>query len=73
MHALSPAMSRALNTLPKSFRDAIVLVDLEELSYKDAAERLGVPVGTVMSRLHRGRRMLAETVRSKGDELAAAA
>ena len=63
MSQLSPPMARALEALPKSFRDAIVLVDLEEMAYKDAAQRLGVPVGTVMSRLHRGRKMLAEAVR----------
>lgn len=63
MSELSPPMARALESLPKSFRDAIVLVDLEEMAYKDAAQRLGVPVGTVMSRLHRGRKMLAEAVR----------
>ena len=64
MSELSPPMARALETLPKSFREAVVLVDLEEMSYKDAAQRLGVPVGTVMSRLHRGRKMLAEAVRA---------
>ena len=63
MSELSPPMARALEALPKSFRDAIVLVDIEEMAYKDAAQRLGVPVGTVMSRLHRGRKMLAEAVR----------
>jgi len=42
------------------FRTAIALVDLESLSYRDAARELGVPVGTVMSRLHRGRKLLAE-------------
>ena len=63
MSELSPPMARALESLPKSFRDAVVLVDLEEMAYKDAAQRLGVPVGTVMSRLHRGRKMLAEAVR----------
>jgi RNA polymerase sigma-70 factor (ECF subfamily) len=66
MRALSPGVARALATLPQNFRDAVVLVDLDELSYKDAAARLGVPVGTVMSRLHRGRRMLAEAIRSAG-------
>ena len=63
MRALSPGVARALGTLPASFQQAVVLVDLEELSYKDAAARLGVPVGTVMSRLHRGRKMLAEAIR----------
>lgn len=66
MHSLSPGVRRALATLPPCFRDAIVLVDLEEMSYKDAAARLGVPVGTVMSRLHRGRKLLAETLRDEG-------
>jgi RNA polymerase sigma-70 factor (ECF subfamily) len=56
-------MRRALDGLPSAFRSAVVLVDLEEMSYKDAARRLGVPVGTVMSRLFRGRRLLAQAVR----------
>jgi RNA polymerase sigma-70 factor, ECF subfamily len=64
MAGLSPSLIRALNTLPQSFRDAVVLVDLEEMAYKDAAKKLGVPVGTVMSRLHRGRKMLAEIIRA---------
>lgn len=63
---LSPAMARALNKLPAMFRDTITAVDLDDMSYKDAAERLGVPVGTVMSRLHRGRKLLAETMRAEG-------
>jgi RNA polymerase sigma-70 factor (ECF subfamily) len=40
-----------------------VLVDIEEMSYKAAAKQLRVPVGTVMSRLHRGRRALADAMR----------
>ena len=63
MTELSPSMRRALDSLPASFRDAVVLVDLQDMSYKDAARRLGVPVGTVMSRLFRGRRLLAQAVR----------
>ena len=63
MQELSPPVAGALGELPKGFRDAVVLVDIEELSYKDAASRLGVPVGTVMSRLHRGRRLLAVALR----------
>lgn len=74
MAGLSPSMLRALDALPKSFRDAVVLVDLEEMAYKDAAKKLGVPVGTVMSRLHRGRKALAEIIRggSAAPELALA-
>lgn len=63
MAGLSPPMLRALDSIPRSFRDAVVLVDLEEMAYKDAARQLGVPVGTVMSRLHRGRKALAEAIR----------
>jgi RNA polymerase sigma-70 factor (ECF subfamily) len=61
--ALSPAVARALGSLPEPFRRAVELVDLADLSYRDAATSLGVPLGTVMSRLHRGRRMLAEALR----------
>ena len=64
MSQLSPPMARALDALPKVFRDVVILVDLEEMSYKDAAARLSVPVGTVMSRLYRGRRLLADAVRA---------
>jgi RNA polymerase sigma-70 factor (ECF subfamily) len=56
-------LARALGALPEPFRRAIELVDLADLSYRDAAATLGVPLGTVMSRLHRGRRMLAEALR----------
>ncbi len=51
---------RALKQLPKQFRDVVVLTDVEELSYKEVAELTGVPIGTVMSRLHRGRRLLRQ-------------
>jgi RNA polymerase sigma-70 factor (ECF subfamily) len=54
---------RKLNELPTGFRQVVELVDLEERSYREAADTLGVPVGTVMSRLHRGRKMLAEAMR----------
>jgi RNA polymerase sigma-70 factor (ECF subfamily) len=49
---------RALDELPEEFRLAVVLSDVEELSYKEIAEVMDCPVGTVMSRLHRGRRLL---------------
>jgi RNA polymerase sigma-70 factor (ECF subfamily) len=52
-----------LDAMPSSFRSVIELVDIEERSYREAAERLGVPVGTVMSRLHRGRKLLAAELR----------
>jgi RNA polymerase sigma-70 factor, ECF subfamily len=48
----------ALDELPEEFRLAVVLSDVEELSYKEISEIMGCPIGTVMSRLHRGRRIL---------------
>jgi RNA polymerase sigma-70 factor (ECF subfamily) len=50
---------RAVHALPLPYREAVVLCDLQELSYGDAAAALGCPVGTVRSRLHRARTMLA--------------
>jgi RNA polymerase sigma-70 factor (ECF subfamily) len=50
----------ALAEVPHDFRDAIVLVDIGEFSYADAAQILDIPIGTVMSRLHRGRRILKQ-------------
>ena len=60
---LSPGTQRALDSLPAPFRAVVELVDVQDLSYRDAAARLEVPIGTVMSRLHRGRRMLADALR----------
>ena len=48
----------ALSAVPHDFRDAIVLVDIGDFTYQDAAQILDIPIGTVMSRLHRGRRIL---------------
>ena len=48
----------ALDELPEEFRLAVVLSDVEELSYREIADIMGCPIGTVMSRLHRGRRLL---------------
>ena len=50
----------ALSEVPHDFRDVIVLVDIGEFSYAEAAQILDVPIGTVMSRLHRGRRILKQ-------------
>ena len=54
----SPDVDGALAALPEVFRSTIVLVDIEGLSYEEAASALGVPVGTVRSRLYRARRIL---------------
>lgn len=56
---LGPTVQSALDALPDEFRTAVVLADIAELSYNQIAEAMGCPVGTVMSRLHRGRRALA--------------
>jgi RNA polymerase sigma-70 factor (ECF subfamily) len=50
----------ALSAVPHDFRDVVVLVDIGDFTYADAAQILDIPVGTVMSRLHRGRRILKQ-------------
>jgi RNA polymerase sigma-70 factor (ECF subfamily) len=57
---LGPALSEALGRLAEPFRSAVTLVDVEDQSYEAAAEILGVPIGTVRSRLFRGRRLLQQ-------------
>lgn len=59
-HDIHQALSRGLDALPDAFREVVVLVDLEDQSYDDAARVLGVPMGTVRSRLFRARRLLQE-------------
>jgi RNA polymerase sigma-70 factor (ECF subfamily) len=56
-------IQQALKELPEEFRTAIVLVDIEELSYEEAARVMNCPVGTIRSRLSRGRRMLQVALR----------
>jgi RNA polymerase sigma-70 factor (ECF subfamily) len=56
----------ALESLPESFRMAVILADVEGFSYKEIAEIMGVPIGTVMSRLHRGRRALQKALAEYG-------
>jgi len=76
---LAPALREALDELAEPFRSAVILVDVEDMSYESAAEVMGVPIGTVRSRLFRGRRLLQEKlatvarisasrVREPGDE-----
>jgi RNA polymerase sigma-70 factor (ECF subfamily) len=57
---LGPAILKAIAGLEPIFRDVVVLSDIEDLSYEDVAVRLGVPVGTVRSRLYRARRQLQD-------------
>ncbi|HET9830369.1 MAG TPA: sigma-70 family RNA polymerase sigma factor [Vicinamibacterales bacterium] len=55
---LTPDLQTALDALPPAFREAVWLRDVEEFSYAEIAEMLSIPVGTVMSRISRGRRLL---------------
>ena len=59
---LADAVGRALDALPEEFREAVILVDVQDQSYHTAADVLGVPLGTVRSRLFRGRRLLQEAL-----------
>jgi len=59
------SLRRAILALPAGYREAVVLCDLHELSYVEAARALGCAVGTVRSRLHRGRALLAERLAVK--------
>ena len=59
---LAPAIQRAIEALEPLFRDVVRLVDVQELRYEEAADVLGVPVGTVRSRLYRARRQLQQSL-----------
>ena len=60
MRLSQDSIVNALSDIPPQFRDVVVLVDIGDFSYADAAQILDVPIGTVMSRLHRGRRALKQ-------------
>lgn len=60
------SLNEALQRLPEEQRAVILLVGLEELSYQEAAAALGIPIGTVMSRLHRGRERLRALLTGSG-------
>lgn len=66
---LSDDVVRAIDALPVDFRLAVILSDLQEFSYKEIAEILDIPVGTVMSRLFRGRRLLQAQLAGYAREL----
>jgi RNA polymerase sigma-70 factor (ECF subfamily) len=61
--SVSDDVQRALDGLPDDFRTAVVLCDVQGLSYKEIADIMQTPVGTVMSRLFRGRKLLAASLR----------
>jgi RNA polymerase sigma-70 factor, ECF subfamily len=63
---LDGAVADAIRDLPEEFRIVVELADLQDFSYRDVAEILEIPLGTVMSRLYRGRRLLEDTLRDYG-------
>ena len=65
---LEQEIKRILDELPEEFRLAVVLSDVEELSYKEIADIMGCPIGTVMSRLHHAERLDAVAFRAPFDE-----
>ena len=69
---MGPDLQAALDALPEAFREAVWLRDVEEFPYAEIAEMLGIPVGTVMSRISRGRRMLYDKMVKKDVEPARA-
>lgn len=64
-NGFSDPVMTAVSSLRPEFRDVVLMCDVEELSYLEAAERAACPVGTVMSRLHRGRKALKEKLVSR--------
>ena len=70
--ALDPDLKAALDALPEAFRQAVWLRDVEEFPYAEIAEMLAIPIGTVMSRISRGRRMLFDRLREDRQDRAVA-
>lgn len=62
--SMTPCTRDVLASIPSTFRRVIELVDLEDLTYREAADELGLPLGTVMSRLHRGRKLLGSQLQA---------
>ena len=57
----------ALRAIPEHYQDIVLMCDLEEMTYKEMAEALDIPIGTVMSRLHRGRALLRKQLAAGGE------
>jgi RNA polymerase sigma factor (sigma-70 family) len=62
------AINHALETLPRPYREVLVLKEIDDLSYKEIADIVGIPIGTVMSRLARGRKLLLIYLKQHTDE-----
>lgn len=67
-HITDSQVKDAIESLPEQFRMAVLLADVEGFSYKEIADMLDVPIGTVMSRIHRGRRALQKALLEYGRE-----
>jgi RNA polymerase sigma-70 factor, ECF subfamily len=62
----SEPIEKALDVLPEEFRSVVLLCDVEQMDYQEIADTLGVPIGTVRSRIHRGRHQLRKTLENSG-------
>ncbi len=60
LELLDDEVKEAIESLPEDFRQAVIMADLEDMSYKEIAEKMNCPLGTVMSRLYRGRKLLRD-------------
>lgn len=67
-HDAKEAINRALEALPRQFREVLVLKEIDDFSYKEIADIVGIPIGTVMSRLARGRKLLLTYLKQHTDE-----
>ncbi|HRI87213.1 MAG TPA: sigma-70 family RNA polymerase sigma factor [Candidatus Hydrogenedentes bacterium] len=68
MELLDDEVRLAIEELPTDFREAVIMADIEDLSYKEIADKMGCPLGTVMSRLFRGRKLLRERLKDYADK-----
>jgi RNA polymerase sigma-70 factor, ECF subfamily len=68
MELLEDEVKQAIDSLPEDFRKAVIMADLEDYSYKEIAEEMNCPLGTVMSRLYRGRKLLREQLQNYAKE-----
>lgn len=70
LELLDDDIRSAVEALPEGHRDTVIMADLRSMSYKEIATEMDCPLGTVMSRLHRGRRLLRETLAAYGPQVA---